>query len=40
MQFRSCDVVTRFFTGDPVKVEVGIWVISLDSINVLDMVCI
>ena len=40
MQFRSCDVVTRFSTGDPVKVEVGIWVIALDSINVLDMVCI
>ena len=28
----------RLFAGDPVKVEVGLWVIALDSINVLDMV--
>jgi Flp pilus assembly protein TadB len=24
--------------GEPIKVEVGIWVIALDSINVIDMV--
>lgn len=38
MQFRLHDVLICLSAGDPVKVEVGIWVIALDSINVLDMV--
>ena len=34
------DYMTVLFisSGKPIKVEVGIWVIALDSINVLDMV--
>ena len=31
-------LIVDWLTGDPVDVTVGFWVLSIDTINVIDMV--